>query len=79
MLPFGLSCAPYCYVMVTRPLIAKWRAESKKVIVYLDDGFGCSGSNESAQNMAESIKSDLISSEFEPKAEKILLGTSAAS
>lgn len=70
VLPFGLSSAPYCFSKVTRPLIAKWRAESKRAVMYLDDGFGCSGSKESAEIMAESIKSDIISSGFVPKAEK---------
>lgn len=70
VLPFGLSSAPYCYSKVTRPLIAKWRAESKRAVMYLDDGFGCSGSKVSAEIMAQSIKSDIISSGFVPKAEK---------
>ena len=70
VLPFGLSSAPYCYSKVTRPLIAKWRSESKRAVMYLDDGFGCSGSKVSAEIMAQSIKSDIISSGFVPKAEK---------
>ena len=69
-LPFGLSSAPYCFCKVIRPLIAKWRAESKRAVIYLDDGFGCSGSIDSAKCMAQSIKSDIISSGFVPKAEK---------
>ena len=34
VLPFGLSSAPYCFCKVTRPLIAKWRAESKRAVMY---------------------------------------------
>ena len=70
VLPFGLSSAPYCFCKATRPLIAKWRTESKRAVMYLDDGFGCSGSRDSAKCMAQSIKSDIISSGFVPKAEK---------
>ena len=38
--------------------------------MYLDDSFGCSGSKDSAKCMAQSNKSDIISSGFVPKAEK---------
>ena len=41
VLPFGITSAPYIFVKVTRPLIAKWRGEGKKVLMFLDDGFGC--------------------------------------
>ena len=70
VLPFGLSSALYCYSKVTRPLIAKWRAESKRALMYLDDGFGCSDCKQNAEIMAESIKTDIICSGFVPKAEK---------
>ncbi|MCG7876850.1 MAG: DNA N-6-adenine-methyltransferase [Candidatus Thiodiazotropha endolucinida] len=72
VLPFGLSTAPYVYTKLSRPLIAKWRAESKRAVMYLDDGFGCSHSKESTEIMAKSMKSDLISSGFVPKVEKSL-------
>ena len=72
VLPFGLSTGPYTYTKISRPLIAKWRAESKKAVMYLDDGFGCSHSKESAETLVKLIKSDLISSGFVPKVEKSL-------
>ena len=33
VLPFSLSSAPYCFCKYTRPLIAKWRAESNRAII----------------------------------------------
>ena len=41
--------------------------------------FGCSGSEDSAKSIAQSIKSDIISSGFVPKAEKLLYISTAPS
>lgn len=51
---FGLPTAPCAYSKVTRPLVAKWRSERKKGVMYLDDGFGYIESKDSAQSMASS-------------------------
>ena len=42
VLPFRLGVAPYIFSKLTRPLIAKWRGggEGRKIIMFLDDGFG---------------------------------------
>ena len=40
--------------------------------MYLDSCVCCSSSTESAQIMTESIKSDMISSGFVPKVEKVV-------
>ena len=41
-----LRCAPYCFTKTLKPLVKKWRSESKRVLMYLDDGFGCDGSKQ---------------------------------
>ena len=46
VMPFGLRCAPYCFTKTLKPLVKKWRSESKRVHMYLDDGFGCDGSKQ---------------------------------
>ena len=72
VLPFGLGVAPYLYTKFMRPLIAKWRGEGKKVILFLDDGFGNLASYNSTKSMSNEIKSDLIDSGLIPKADKSL-------
>ena len=72
VLPFGMSCAPYIYTKLTRPLIKKWRSECKRVLMYLDDGFGCGATKQKNLDMALDIKQDLILSGFVPKVEKCL-------
>ena len=60
VLPFGLGVAPYLYTKFTRPLITKWRGEGKKVIMFLDDGFGTAGSFDSTVQLASELKQDLL-------------------
>jgi len=38
VLPFGLSSACYVFTKLLRPLIAYWRGQGLKVVLYLDDG-----------------------------------------
>lgn len=70
VLPFGLSSACYIYTKLMRPLIAKWRGEGKKIIMFLDDGFGCGNSLSYTKRMSVEIKSDLLKSGLVPKADK---------
>ena len=70
VLPFGLGVAPYLYTKFTRPLIAKWRGEGKKVIMFLDDGFGSASSFDSTVQIASDIKQDLLDSGLIPKVDK---------
>lgn len=72
VLPFGLGVAPYIYTKFTRPLIAKWRGEGKKVIMFLDDGFGTADSFDSAKTLSRDIKLDLLLSGLIPQADKSL-------
>ena len=67
VLPFGIRSAPYLYSKVTRALIAKWRGERKRAIMYLDDGFACGKGNEYTQRVSSDIKNDLLLSGFVPK------------
>lgn len=70
VLPFGLGVAPYLYTKFTRPLIAKWRSEGKKVIMFLDDGFGTGASYLDTQTLSKEVKTDLLKSGLIPKAGK---------
>lgn len=72
VLPFGLGVAPYIYTKLTRPLIAKWRGEGKKIIMFLDDGFGTADSLARAQDLSQQVKQDLLDSGFIPKVDKCL-------
>lgn len=42
VLPFGLTSAPYIFTKCLRPLVKYWRANFVDIVVYLDDGWGCS-------------------------------------
>ena len=72
VLPFGLGVAPYIYTKLTRPLIAKWRGEGKKIIMFLDDGFGSGDTQDLALDMSEAVKQDLLDSGFIPKVDKCI-------
>jgi hypothetical protein len=39
VLPFGLKSRAYIFTKLLRPLVAYWRRQSIKVVLYLDDGF----------------------------------------
>ena len=64
VLPFGLSSAVYIFSKVVRPLIKKWRKECKRVLMYLDDDFGCDSTRQKAIDLALEIKQDLLFSGF---------------
>lgn len=70
VLPFGLGVAPYLYTKFTRPLIAKWRGEGKKVIMFLDDGFATDATYASTEIVSNQIKQDLLDSGLIPKVDK---------
>ena len=72
VLPFGLSSSPYIFSKLTRPLITKWRGEGKRVLMFLDDGFGCDTSFDETTILGSCIKEDLIRSGFVPKVEKCI-------
>lgn len=68
VLPFGIRTAPFLFSKITRALVKKWRR--KRVIMYLDDGFGCHDNEIMTQKIADEVKLDLINSGFVPKVEK---------
>ncbi|XP_014680270.1 PREDICTED: uncharacterized protein LOC106820250, partial [Priapulus caudatus] len=72
VLPFGISTVPYVYTKVVRPLVAKWRGEGKRMLMFLDDGFGCDRDFRSTQLMSNEIKQDLLKSGFVPNVQKSL-------
>lgn len=63
-LPFGLATAPYIFTKVLRPLVKHWRREGKRVVMYLDDGFGVASSEEGASSLSHSFRTDLSQSGF---------------
>lgn len=70
VLSFGLSSACYIYTKLMRPLIAKWRGEGKKIIMFLDDGFGTGGTYEKTTVKSREIKSDFVLSGLVPNVDK---------
>ena len=46
VLPFGLKSRAYIFTKLLRLLVAYWRRQSIKVVLYLDDGFGFAENNE---------------------------------
>ena len=49
----------------------KWRSESKRALMYLNDCFGCDATRQKILDMSLEIKKDLISSGFVPKVENV--------
>jgi hypothetical protein len=46
LLPFGLKSCACIFKKLLRPLVAYWRRQTIKVVLYLDDGFGFAENNE---------------------------------
>ena len=56
------SVLPRIYTIFTRPLIAKWRGEGKKVIMFFDDGFATADKFSNTLTLSDEIKQDLLDS-----------------
>ncbi len=59
VLCFGISTGPRVFTKLLKPLVARWRAEGIKLIVYLDDGLGLANSKATADAQATRVKRDL--------------------
>ena len=70
VLPFGLSSAPYLFTTLFRPLVAHWRSQGFRIVLFLDDGAGCEYTYEAA--CSASPRQDLISVGVVPNVEKSL-------
>ena len=70
VLPFGLSSAGHIFTKTVRCLISHWRAQSIKILAYLDDGFCAADNFETALKWSKIIRSDLILSGFVSNEEK---------
>ena len=57
VLPFGLSTACYVFTKLLHPLIKKWRSQSLRCIVYIDNGICAS---ESKQHCITSTKHNIV-------------------
>lgn len=64
VLPFGLSSAPYLFTKLMRPLVKYWRTCCINIVVYLDDGWGCSSNLDLCRENACFIKSSIEKSGF---------------
>ena len=59
VLPFGISTAGYVFTKLTRVPITYWRAQGKKVVMFLDDGMAGCDKEEEALEMSLTVRSDL--------------------
>ena len=62
VLPFGLRSSAYIFTKLLRPLVAYWRRQSIKVVLYLDDGFGFAENDELCYEHAQVVKNDIVRS-----------------
>ena len=59
VLPLGISTEGYLFTKITRVPISYWRAQGKKVVMFLDDGIsGCTGPDK-ASKLSTVVKEDL--------------------
>ena len=72
VLPFGLSSAPYLFTTLFRPLVAHWRSQGFRIVLFLDDGAACEYTYEAACSVSASVRQDLISAGVVPNVEKSL-------
>ncbi|KAL9969042.1 hypothetical protein ACROYT_G021206 [Oculina patagonica] len=70
VLPFGLSSAPFLFTKLLKPLVKKWRSESKAIIVFLDDGLGAAADESKAKIASLQVHADLFKSGFLPNEAK---------
>ena len=59
VLPFGLASACYAFTKLTKPLVKKWRKQSIRITMYLDDGLSSASNFLLALKHAKIIQSDL--------------------
>ncbi|XP_065915901.1 uncharacterized protein [Dysidea avara] len=59
VLPFGLASACYAFTKLLRPLIAYWRGQGLKVVLYLDDGIVAVKGEDQAKRVSVQIRNDL--------------------
>ena len=72
VLPFGLSSAPCLFTTLFRPLVAHWRSQGFRIVLFLDDGAACEYAYEAACSVSASVRQDLISAGVVPNEEKSL-------
>ena len=59
VLPLGLSTAGFIFTKLLRVLVAKWRANACRVVVFLDDGLGGGKNYDTATEASNYIHQDL--------------------
>ena len=59
VVPFGLSCAPFCFVKCLREIIKYWRFNGIKMVMFLDDGWGTNSNIENATQDANFVRNTL--------------------
>jgi len=69
-LPFGLSCAPLLFTKMLRPVIARWRAQGVRCVIYLDDLLVMAENQEGCQQSLEMILRDFLKLGLTPSFKK---------
>ena len=64
VMPFGLSSACGLFTKLLKPLVKRWRNQSKSCVVYLDDGICIAKSEEVLRQQSREIRMDLSNSGF---------------
>ena len=59
------------FTKLLRPLVAYWRRQSIKVVLYLDDGFRFAENNELCYEHAQVVKNDIVRSGLVPNKDSI--------
>lgn len=70
VLPFGLSSAPYIFTKCLRPLVKYWRSKFIDIVVYLDDGWGCSKTMSMCEKNSAIVLDTLVKAGFMVNVEK---------
>jgi Reverse transcriptase (RNA-dependent DNA polymerase)/RNase H-like domain found in reverse transcriptase len=65
-MPYGYTRAPFIARSLMKPLIANWRRQKVKIIVFYDDGMAVHSSYEELKSMSNIIHSDLVKSGLIP-------------
>ena len=74
VLPFGFKSSAYIFTKLLRPLVADWRRQSIKVVLYFDDGLGFAENNELCYEHAQVVKNDIVRSGLVPNKDKRVFG-----
>ena len=70
VLPFVLSCAPFIFTKLLKPLETQWRRQGIPIAIFIDDGIGAGSPLNSAQINSSIVRADLSRCDLEINKEK---------